>query len=740
MAGSMTLALRTAQSGLLTNQEALNTVSNNIANVNTPGYSRKVANFKHRVVAGIGAGVQISTVSRRVDEGLLKSLRLETSTLKALDGRDPYYQRLQELFGKPSDNTSLSHVMSKFNNSIETLAINPASALDQSEVMRQGKEVALLLNRMSNTIQELRLQTDADISAATSQVKTLLSSVHNLNNKLVANAALNADVTDLRDQRDQALDKLSSLIDIRYYVRSDGDVVVFTKGGRTLVDNSPATITHSKASALDSTSNHSEGDINGIFVGTVTPANDITTEISNGRLKGLLDMRDTIMPNLQSQIDEFAGQLRDAVNAAHNAGAPFPGFQAMSGTRTFIDATNQTMKLNGTSDVTFALMDINGNQTIATTLDTIMQDATLGTGVQTSHGNWSIKEVALKMQDWLKANGITGAKVALSNTTDGKLSVNLNTTTSYLMMRDQSATAAGSTAQDASITFDANGTAAVGGTETVSGFSNFFGLNDFYVDTLADNIHDSKILPPTYTLAANTTLSFHNATSGVTGTIGSATVALTAGQTLDQIVTTINATANVGVTASKVPDGGGFRLRLAEAKGADMVVTTTSTFTTDIGLKSANVRTAGLIKVRDDIVTSPGKISRGTLQWDATKGAAGEYLMSVADDTAIQAMTRKLSQTNQFDEAGGLGALKVNFTSFATSIIGNNATLASTNQTDFEYQTSLKNSLQAKSDNFRGVNLDEEMTQLLQFQQAYGAAARIIATVQKMFDALEAVI
>jgi len=375
-----------------------------------------------------------------------------------------------------------------------------------------------------------------------------------------------------------------------------------------------------------------------------------------------------------------------------------------------------------------------------TTLNTIMVSASYGTGAQTSHGDWSIDEVAATVQSWLRANGATGATAAISNTTNGKLSINLNTTTSYMMLRDESATANGSTAQDASIIFDANGTANAGGTETISGFANFFGLNDFYVDDLADNIHDSKVLSSTYTLGTATTLSFNNAASGVGATIGGVTVALTAGMTLDQIVSTINGTAGVGVTATKVPDGTGFRLRLAEAKGVEMVVTATNNFTTDIGLRSSEVRTAGQLHVRNDIINSPSRISRGALQWDATKGASGEYIMSNADDSTVQALASRLSQVTQFNEAGGQAALNVNFVSFSTSIISYTASQTNTNTVEFEYQQSLTTSLQSKSDNFRGVNLDEEMTNLMLFQQAYGAAARIISTVQKMFDALENVI
>ena len=80
MGGTITGALRTAQSGLLTNQSALEAVANNIANVNTEGYSRKDIKMEQRVVSGNGAGVQLAEVRRVIDEGLLKNLRSESGT------------------------------------------------------------------------------------------------------------------------------------------------------------------------------------------------------------------------------------------------------------------------------------------------------------------------------------------------------------------------------------------------------------------------------------------------------------------------------------------------------------------------------------------------------------------------------------------------------------------------------------------------------------------------------------
>ena len=81
MAGSLTLALRTAQSGLLVNQQALDIVANNIANVNSPGYSRKTVSTTPQIVEAAGAGVKLAEVQRQIDQNLLKSLRIERGSL-----------------------------------------------------------------------------------------------------------------------------------------------------------------------------------------------------------------------------------------------------------------------------------------------------------------------------------------------------------------------------------------------------------------------------------------------------------------------------------------------------------------------------------------------------------------------------------------------------------------------------------------------------------------------------------
>ncbi|MCR4376879.1 MAG: flagellar hook-associated protein FlgK [Rhodospirillales bacterium] len=746
MSGSLTLALRTAQSGLLVNQSALDGVAQNVANVNSPGYSRKIMNMEQRVVAGIGAGVQMSSVTRAVDEGLMKSLRLEISAFNQYDAQGTYYERMQDLFGTPELNTSISHIMNQFGISMEALSLAPDQSLEQSEFVRQAQEVAEKLQQMSTTVQELRLQADKEIADVASAINTISSDLVDLNNKIIQNSTTGADVSDLRDRRDTKLDELAGYVDISYFYRGDGDVVVFTKAGRTLVDNTAVTTSHLAASSSSSTTTHAEGDFSPIYVGAQTDANDITTEVRDGELKGLIDLRDGTLVDLQSQLDEMAAELRDVINLVHNRGTSYPGATSLNGTRAFLNAGTaavapaageQTITMANSSDTRITLFDASGNQYATTTVQTIMASASYGSGAAAANGPWNIAEVAATMEDWLQLNGATNASVAIDATTK-KFNINLNTTTYYMAMRDEVNSAGtvpapvGSTAADATIKFDANGDSVID--ETVSGFSNFFGLNDLFVDDMADNIWETEVMTSTFSATA-ATLTIYDGTT-------STNVAVTAGDSLSTIAASINAATAAGVTATVIPDGSGYRLRLASDNGGNFTVTQAAgnTLLTDTSMHSADVRVSAQIRVRTDIISTPSRVTTGASQWDANKGAAGEYFQSKGDNTIIKSMTQTFNSLNTFDAAGAMGSTSMTFVSRSTSILSFNATQADLNESQRTYQDNLTTSLKVKSDTFRGVNLDEEMSNLILFEQAYSASARVVSVIQAMFDALENII
>jgi len=734
MVGNLTTALRAAQSGLLTTQNAVTTSANNIANVNTEGYSRKIINFEQRILAGAGAGVQLSDFTRAVDEGLLKDLRRELSELNKLEAQVTYYSRLQVEFGSPEANNSISHIINEFSQAAESLAVSPDKTLELSEFVRYANEVALKFKAMSQEVQSLRVQADQEIARIVDEVNTLTSEIAETNDLIIRNEAVNNDITSLLDQRDLALNKLSELIDITYFPRSDGDLVVFGSDGFSLVDREANTMTHTAVGILGSTSTFAEGDINGIFVGEVAPDNEITNEIVGGELAGLIQQRDEILPGLQAQIDELASELMAKVNQIHNRGTAFPGLQQFEGTRSFVDGDTQTITLdsaNGSDDVAIALFNSSGEEQASTTLNTIMLDGAFGSGVQASRGPWTITEIAATVEDWLQANGAASASVAL-NTDTRKLEIDVNNTSLYLTFRDQTATAEGSDAEDAVIGFDSDGDGDID--ESISGFSSFFGLNDLYENGSDRTLYDTNILSNSFGASA-ATLTFYDRINGVGSGNELGTVTVNQLDTLDEIAAAIN-DGDFGVTASVIPDGSGSRLRIQSDTGREIVITQASsdTLLDDMGLAVSNARAATTIEVRSDILATPQLAATARAQYDSVKG---EYFLSSGDNTTIQEIADALRSANDFDAAGGLTTQTKTFEDYAGGILARNADLSANNDVQIESEASIVENLELNSARISGVNLDEEMSNLILFQQAFSASARVVSVIQQMFQTLD---
>ncbi len=715
MAGNLTLSLLTAQSGLLSNQAALDTAANNIANAHTEGYSRKITQFEQRTVAGAGAGVQIGQITRRVDEGLLKTLRMEYGTLNSYTAQNDFFKRIQETFGSPADNASIAHKLGDVVSSIEALSISPEKILDQSEFINSVTETGIKLQDMSDTVQNLRLQADREIETQVTAINDIIADIARLNESVVRNAVVNRDITDLADQRDKALDDLSKIIDVGYFQRSDGGIVVFTMGGQTLVDNITVNVSHSPAGFVAPTSTYASGNIGAINITVGESVTDITNDIRNGSLKGLIQMRDEILPGLQSQIDELSSKMNDTFNQYHNRGVSFPAPDALSGTRQFLDTTTQTVTFSaGTTKI--MLFDDTGKQTAVGDMVT-----ELG-----STGPHTVAAVGTAIETWLQANGAASATVTFD--ADGQMNIDLKSTTLGVGFRDEDTNG---DHVDATIQFDKNnGTLSVD--ETISGFSNFFGLNDLFVSDLKNNIKQSSLVSSTYSSTAGT-LEFYDAT----GLLAGSPLVVGSGNTLQGIADLINANVT-NVVASVVPEGSGQRIRIQHANGSELEVTQTAgAILDDIDLKNSNIGLSQSIEVRSDISTTPSLVVRGGAQWDAALGAAGEYFISEGDGSIMASLVEKLHLSVDFDAAGDLGDSSLPLTQYASAIISRNTSQANSMEGLLDNKQFLTDSLQYTSDNIRGVNLDEEMSNLILFEQAYSASARVISVIQSMLDALE---
>ena len=307
---SLTLALNTAVSGLNTAQAGLSTISHNIANVNTPGYTRKILDPSSRILAGAGAGVFVGDIRSNVDQNLLEDLRNELGGFGLLQTKNTYFNRISDTFGTPQSNNSIAHTVTKMANAFELLSTEVEKPATHLSTVQSGISVASQLQRMSDTVQGLRLDADREIERNVLEMNNLMQTISSLNDQISLGSATNRQTEDYEDKRDVALSKLSEIIDIQYFFTQTGAVTVFTKDGTTLVDSQPVNMSHVALNRVNPEHTYAGGDFNGIFAGVL----DLTNDIRSGKLAGLIEMRDRTLPEMQSQLDEMSRNLMEEVN------------------------------------------------------------------------------------------------------------------------------------------------------------------------------------------------------------------------------------------------------------------------------------------------------------------------------------------------------------------------------------------------------------------------------------------
>lgn len=231
--------LQNALSALTATQKAMNTTSNNISNVNTPGYHVQRTNLVSQVLGGMGAGVGISGISRAVDQGLQAQQLRATTALGTAAANKSYLASLTQLFGKPADGSTIATAINDLKSKLAGFAA-ATDTVPPATVVASAQNLATQLNALSRGIQDQRLQADKDVAADLGQANTLMRQIADYNKDIGAGKATGLNVADLQDKRDEALRQLSVLVGTSSYVRPDGQMVVMTSNGQPLVDGGEA--------------------------------------------------------------------------------------------------------------------------------------------------------------------------------------------------------------------------------------------------------------------------------------------------------------------------------------------------------------------------------------------------------------------------------------------------------------------------------------------------------------------
>ena len=313
-------AFSTATAGLRVTQAQIGVVSQNIANVGTAGYVRRTLS---PVAAGVGnAGVATGTIGRALDAAALKQLRSETSGAAYTGLMAQTRTQLDTLYGRPGDSSALDGVFNSFTLSLQTLAANPTSTAARATVLSSASDLATRIGSAANGVQALRSGLESQLAADTDQASNLLAQLAKLNTRIVATSANDPSRPDLEDQRDQALTSLSGLIDINAVTQSDGSVSVLTGSGVTLLDRSNAASLSFDARGTLSANALYSNDPSQSGVGTIvatTPGGgkiDLLASgaIRSGSIAAAVELRDTVLPQAQRQLDDLAAGLSRAMS------------------------------------------------------------------------------------------------------------------------------------------------------------------------------------------------------------------------------------------------------------------------------------------------------------------------------------------------------------------------------------------------------------------------------------------
>lgn len=367
---SVSLALNNALTGLNVNQQALTVLSQNIANANTPGYSKQTINQNAVSIGGVGQGVSIDSITRKVDEYLTRAAQNQTSEVGKASSLNDYYSKIQLLLGSPGNKNSVDAYLNNFFNSLQSLSQTPNNTTLQQTVVNSGVTVSNQINQLASGLNELQFQADQDITLAIQTINTNLTNVFSLNKVIAQSIALGKSVADLQDQRDNLVKEISQYINVNTFNKSDGSVFLTTSNGVSILDDTRYQLSYSPATSAESFANNSSlspillspVDATGTVIGTNVnlttegPPKQITTVLTTGELSTLIEMRDKLIPNISDQLDSIAATVRDQFNAVHNAGSGYPGANSLTGTR----AVNASDYNEWLGKVRFSLLDSNG--------------------------------------------------------------------------------------------------------------------------------------------------------------------------------------------------------------------------------------------------------------------------------------------------------------------------------------------------------------------------------------------
>lgn len=625
--------LSTAVSGLLAFQTALDTTSNNIANVDTPGYNEEVTEFATNPATPaangwIGNGVSVVGVTNQYNQFLANQTNGATSGYNQFNTLSTFASNIDNMFSDST--TGLSATLQSFSNAVQTMANTPSDSSARQAVLTQAQALISQFQSYQSSLSQLDSQVNSQISAQASAITSLGQSIASLNQRIVAaeHNGTGQAPNQLLDEQQNLIAQLSADVSVNTVTQSDGSTNVFIGNGQPLViGGSAATLT-----ATPDQFNSGQTDLS---LQTSTGSVDVSNSISGGGLGGLLQFRQQMLLPGENALGQAAVALTTLVNNQNESGLDLngqPGQALLSvGGPSVLPSSNNT----GSASVSASITDLSS---LTTSNYYLKYDGT----------NWSLVDTA------------SGAATALSSSTSGGVT----------------------TLTGAGMTLTVTGAAAAG--------------DEYLVEPTANAVNSMSLLTDDASKIAAAAPLVASAAAGNSGT-GSIQ------------------TASVPNLSAWTPDD--YTLSFSSP--------TAYTVTNSVGATVASgTYTSGTPITFDGIdVTLTGTPA-------ANDSFSIDYNANDAGDNRNALLLANIMNVNALD--GGTQSLA----GAVQSYVGTVGLQTSQAQNGTTAQQSAMNAAQSAQQSVSGVNIDQEAANMLQYEQAYQAAAQVIAASQSLFDSL----
>lgn len=311
--------LEIGKKALLAQQAGLQVTGSNIANVNTPGFSRRQIVLEPSTVLSPyprqkGTGVEVMEIRRIYDRFLSSQIVREKAVLGKLEEESSIFRQIETFFNE-LEGSGLSQPLQEFFTSLQDLANNPSGRPERIALLQKAEKLVSSFRRLSNNLDQIQKDVNDSIPEPIKEINNILSQIAEINRNIGKIETSGEEAVDLKDQRGQLLEKLSESLDVSFFEKEDGQVTILL-AGRSLVDGT--TLWQLKTVKNPSNSNFYSIQMEDNSI-------DVTSLISQGKLKGLFDLRDVVLPDYISRLDKLAYTIVDKFNTQHKIGYGLDG-------------------------------------------------------------------------------------------------------------------------------------------------------------------------------------------------------------------------------------------------------------------------------------------------------------------------------------------------------------------------------------------------------------------------------